>query len=176
MHPGFLRVLSVFFFISAAAFSYAGELNTRYAVVVYDNDEQLYKFNKRMSLGHLSYLMRDRDCLLLKDEVGCKVDVAVEKVEEILEMFPGELKFKIILLPSSADVRELHRKKYGRDIDYIAFYSLREKTVFLSIKDINLGVFAHEITHAVIDSYFNNKPPAKIHEILGRYVESQISY
>ena len=60
------------------------------------------------------------------------------------------------------------------DVDFIAFYSPKTKTVYFSLKDLYLKVFAHELAHAVIDHYFEKAPPTKIHEMLAQYVENQL--
>ena len=71
-------------------------------------------------------------------------------------------------------MREIFRKKYGRDVDYIAFYSPRDKTVYVSVSDVELTVLAHEIGHVIIDFYYGMATPQKIHEVLAQYVEEHL--
>jgi len=56
-------------------------------------------------------------------------------------------------------------------VDYIAFYSRRYETIYISVDDAHIGVLAHEISHAIMDHYFGVPPPAKINEVLGQFVE-----
>ena len=95
-------------------------------------------------------------------------------VQEILEMYPAKLRFTITLLPSKKEVQEQYRQQYDRDVEFIAFYAPETDTVYVSVKDIDLHVFAHELAHVIIDHYFNRAPPVKIHEVLAQYVETQI--
>jgi hypothetical protein len=89
-------------------------------------------------------------------------------------MFPRELKITIVLLSTDDEVQRIYRDKYGRRVDYIAFYSPRDKTIFISVNDISLGVLAHELAHVIIDRYYGIPTPVNIHEILAQYVESHI--
>jgi hypothetical protein len=150
------------------------ELKTQYATVVYEKEEQLRTFNREVSLGSLSYLLRNRKSITVEDEVRNKLDVIIDKVQTILDMYPGGLNFRIILLSTDAEVRKAYRDRYGSSVDYIAFYAPRDKTVFISVADIRLGVLAHELAHVVINHYFLNSPPRKINEVLAQFVETHL--
>ena len=150
------------------------ELNTRYASIAYNSEDHLRKFNKEIALGSISYLLRNRRSITVDDEIRNKVDVIVEKVEAILEMHPKELRFTVSLLPSENEVHEIYRKKYGKSVDFVSFYSPRDRTIFVSVKDIDLAVLAHEIAHAIIDLYYGMTTPSKIQELLAQYVESHL--
>lgn len=167
----FLACISVLSVVLPAG---AAEIETRFATVVYERDDLLRRFNEEVSLRSLSYLLRNRGSLTMADEVRNKIDVIVERVETILEMFPKTLKFTVVLVASDQEVRKVYKNRYGRHADFIAFYSPREKTVYVSVRDANLHVFAHEIAHVVIDQYFGVSPSVKIHEVLAQFVESHI--
>jgi hypothetical protein len=167
-------ILIGFFFLSSAAVSSGYELKTAYATVIYEKEGLLRQFDRKVSLGSLSYLLRNRTNVTSVDEVKNKVDVLVERVEAVLDMFPGGLNFKILLLPSQEDVQKIFRRKYGRGTDYVAYYSPNEKTVYVSVNDIRIGVLAHELTHVILDNYFVVSPPEKIHEVLAQFVELHI--
>lgn len=171
------RLIFTAFFILFSVFAslvYGYELKTSYATILYDSEDQLKKFNKEVALGSLSYLMRGRKNITIEDETKNKVDVIVERVENILEMFTKDLAFKIVLLSSDNEVQKIYRNKYGKSVDYIAFYSPRDKTVFISVRDVNLRVFAHEIAHVIVDHYYGIPTPSKIHEVLAHYVETHL--
>ncbi len=164
-------VLTLLLFFTSV---YAGEINSRYTAIVYSNETQLRKFNKEIKLGSLSYLMKDRTSISFEDEIKNKMDVLIEKVESILEMYPRQIKISIVLLDSEKEVQGVYYKKYGRNVDFIAFYSPKDKTIYLSINDVELAVLAHELAHAVIDHYYGIMTPAKIHEVLAQYVETHL--
>lgn len=166
----FLSLAYVLFSTSASA----GEIKSRYTTIIYSNESQLRKFNKEVSLGSLSYLMRNKTSIGFEDEIKNKLDVLIEKVESILEMYPREFKISIMLLDSDKEVQVIYQRKYGKNVDFIAFYSPRDKTIYLSLKDVELAVLAHELAHAVIDHYYGITTPAKIHEVLAQYVETHL--
>jgi acyl transferase domain-containing protein len=152
----------------------AGEIETRYATIIYDNDDLPREFNKGVRLRGLSYLTGNRSNLTITDEVKNKVDIISERVQLVLEMYVKTLKYKIVLLASSREVRRVYRAKYGKDVDFISFFSPGEKTIYLSTDDANLRIFAHEVAHAVIDQYFRVSPSVKIHEMLAKYAETHL--
>jgi len=162
------------FFIMSVSPSFGYELKTVYATIMYENEKLLRQFNKEVSLGSLSYLTRNKTSITADDEIKNKLDAVVERIEAVLDMFPRELKFKVVLLPSDTDVQKIYRNKYGKTVDYIAFYSPRDKTVFFSVDDISLDVLAHELTHVILDYYFGVSPPEKIHEVLAQFVEAHL--
>lgn len=167
-------ILTGLFFIMSGSLAFGSELKTQYSTIVYENEKLLRQFNKEVSLGSLSYLTRNKTSITAGDETRNKLDAVVERIETILDMFPRELKFKVILLPSDADVQRVYRTKYGKTVNFIAFYSPRDKTVFFSVDDISLDVLAHELTHVILDYYFGVSPPEKIHEVLAQFVEAHL--
>ena len=175
MRPGFISILLAgLFMVVFVSAAHGLEVKTRNASVIYEKEDLLRKFNRNIRLGSLSYAARNRTSITVEDEVRNKVDVILERVEAVLAMFPGNLDFTIILLHSDRDVRKVYTGKFGKKVDFISFYSPRDKTVYISVDDVRLGVLAHELAHVVIDFYYETPTPAKIHEILAQFVESHI--
>jgi hypothetical protein len=167
-------VLIIGFVLLAHAAAFEHELKSRYAAVVYSSDDQLRRFDEEISLGSLSYLLRDKKSVTVDDEVRNKLDVLIERVESILSMYPKEVMFTLRLLPSDEEVQRIFKKKYGKEVDYISFYSPRDRTIYVSVRDIDTGVLAHELAHLIIDLYYGIGTPQKIHEVLAQYVESHL--
>lgn len=157
-----------------AAGSHAGTLESRYATIIYDNDELLREFNKSLRLRGLSYLVGNRTSLTVADEAKNKVDIVAERVQLVLGMYVKTLKFKVVLLSSAREVRRVYRAKYGRDVDFISYFSPAEKTVYISVDDVQLHIFAHEVAHAVVDQYFRVSPSVKLHEMLAKFAEANL--
>ncbi|MDQ7786789.1 MAG: hypothetical protein RDU01_04205 [Thermodesulfovibrionales bacterium] len=175
MHGNICRVVVIILFISSlSSISWAHELKSRFTTIVYNSEDLVRKFNKELSLGRLSYLLKNRPGITVEDEVGNKVDVIIERVETILEMFPRDVKFTIILLPSEDEVQAVYKNKYGRSVDYIAFYAPKDRILYISVRDVDIGVLAHEIAHVIIDFYYGISTPTKIHEVLAQYVETHL--
>jgi hypothetical protein len=153
----------------------AKEVKSRYVTLCYSHQELLTDFNGEIELGRkLNAFVRKNSILTAEDEVLAKLDAIIEKAETILEMFPDQLHIKIVLLEKSADVARVFKEKYGKNVDHIAFYSLSEDTIYISVDDSRLEVLAHEIGHAIVDHYFKVRPPYNVHELMAQFVEKRI--
>lgn len=177
MHFRNLKILvPVFLLLFFTAGTAAGfEIQTRYATIEYENAKDLQRFNRKLRMGSLGFRLSGKKNETVEDEVRNKIDVIVEKVEVVLEMFPDDMKFKIVICDSMKGVREEYKRIYGVERDYIAFYSPGRDTVFYSAKNINLRIASHEIGHVVAEKYFDVSPPVKIHEVLAQYAERHIT-
>jgi hypothetical protein len=158
----------------AATAAYGQEIKTHYVLLVYNDDEYLRQFDAQVSSRSLSCRINKRSALTAAEEAACKLDVIVDRVEAILDLFPRSLNFIVVLLPTSREVQQLYMSKYGGIADYVAFYSPRDNTVYVSANDVRVGVLAHELTHVIICHYFPQPPPAVIQEVVAQYVDSQI--
>jgi predicted RND superfamily exporter protein len=148
---------------------------SRYVTLKYGSKEILRKFNEELDLtSSLTRVMR-KNTVTMEDEVLAKVDIIVEKAESVLDMFPNNLHMTLILLPSSADVARAFYQKYQKNVNYLSFYSLSEKTIYISVDDTNLHVVAHEISHAIVDHFFDVRPPYNIHELMAQFTEKHIT-
>lgn len=152
----------------------AQEILTHTARIRFEGDEDLRQFNKRVKLGTFSFRFGRQNRVTMADEVKNKLSLTITQVQEILEMFPRGMKFDIVLLPSKKEVRRIYWEQFNREVKFIAFYSTKTNTVYLSVQDVNISILAHELAHVVINHYFENAPPVKIHEVLAQYVESQM--
>lgn len=155
---------------TAAAF----DLEGRFVTLSSPDGPTLSRFNKNVKAGLFSSLFANRSFLTQEEEVLNKVEQITTRVQQVLEMAPPGMRFKVSLMNSPADVQQVYRQMYNRSVDFIAFYSPQANTVFIAVDEVNLRVVAHEIAHAVINHYFQNAPPVKIHEMLAQYVESQV--
>jgi len=168
-----IGLLTSAFLLAGAVQGRAAEIESRYTTIVYDREDLLQRFNDEVRLRGLSYLMRTRTSLTAADEAKNKLDVVIERVQKVLEMYP-KLKIRVVLVASDADVAAAYKRLYGRTVDFIAFYSPREKTVYVSVSDVNLHVIAHELAHVVVDHYFGISPSARIHEVLAQFAETHL--
>lgn len=151
------------------------ELNTRYATIVYENQGALRKFNKKLNMGSLNYLLAGEKNETVEDEVRNKIDLIIEKVETVLDMYPEDINFSITIFESTKGVQAEFQRLYRQEVEYIAFYAPTEDTVFYSAKNATLRVVSHEIGHVVAEKYFVVSPPVRIHEVLAQYAEMHIT-
>lgn len=169
-------VFLLFLHVGTISSALCEELKTRYATVRYDDIALLQKFNDEIYLGRqLSLQLHQQKAFTIQDELQNKLNIIVEKVETVLDMFPAKLYVTMVLLPSSKEVQEIYMQKYGNRVNHVAYYSLSEKTIYLSVSDVNLNVLAHEIGHIVVDHYFPVRAPYKIHELLAQFAEAHVN-
>lgn len=149
---------------------------SRYATIICSDPELLKEFNDKLYLGrNLSRMIKRKNLITVGDEVQAKIDLIVEKVEVVLDMFPEKLQFNLVLLPTSRDVSAVYKKNYGKSVNHIAYYSLTQKTIYISVKDTRLKVLAHEIGHMVADNFFQVRPPYTIHELMAQFAEKHVT-
>lgn len=154
----------------------AQEPKSRYATLIYTDDQVLREFNDNLRLNRkLSYAMRKKNVVTAADEVLAKADIIIEKVQVVLDMFPGKYHVRLVILPDSSDVAAVFKKRYGKKVNHIAYYSLSEKTIYISADDASLRVLSHEIGHSVIDHYFKVRPPYNIHELMAQFAEKHVT-
>lgn len=153
----------------------AQEQRSRYATLSYPNREVLQEFDDNLRLNRkLNYAMR-KNVVTVADEVLAKIDIIIEKVQIVLDMFPEYYHVNLVLLPDDDDVARMYKRKYGKRVDHIAYYSLSEKTIYISVDDTRLRVIAHEIGHSVVDHYFKVRPPYTIHELMAQFAEKHVT-
>jgi hypothetical protein len=162
--------------IFQAPFESKAQGKSRYVTLKYSDKQLLHDFNDQLFLGRkLSYYLRNKEIITVEDEVLAKLDTIIEKAETVLEMFPSDLHITFVLLPSRKEVSSAYKDKYGKQANHIAYYSLQEDTIYISVKDTKLQVIAHEIGHAIVDHYFQVRPPYNIHELLAQFTEKHIT-
>jgi len=152
------------------------EVKSRYATLHYNTKQFLHDFNSQIRLGRkLNFIVRKKNIVTIEDEVLAKIDTIIEKAEVVLDMFPDNMHIHIVLLETSDDVNRIYKQKYGKKANHIAYYSLAEDTIYISVDDARLRVLAHEIGHAVVDHYFKVRPPYNIHELMAQFTEKHIN-
>ena len=178
MNNSVLKVISVFFLVSVC-FPYLAmaEAKSRYVTLHYNSREMLREFNDSIDLGQkLGYLIKKKkNIVTVEDEVLAKLDAIMEKAEVVLDMFPEKLHIEVVLLATSDGVSQVFSQKYGKKANHIAYYSLSEDTVYISVEDAKLAVIAHEFGHAIVDHYFSDRPPYTIHELMAQFAEKHIT-
>lgn len=125
---------------------------TKYTTIHYKDDKDLSDFLWHLGGTHIDFA---RD----KDMASNRVDRIVERVETIIDMRPKDLNIDVYL--------QRGELKYNE----IAFYQYKTNSIYLSVDKVSDGVFAHEVSHAIVNRYFAAPPPSKIQEIITQYVD-----
>ena len=177
-HSLFVKT-SGFLFIAAALLlllagqARAAQLKTPYATIQFENRDALRDFNHKIECKYESGFCLGSN-LLLEASAGLLISTMVEDIEKLLDMYPQNLQFHIEVLASPKDVKNIYQALYGKEKDYIAFYSPRNGTIYVAASSLKRSVLIHEMAHAIIDRYFDRSPPVKIHELLAQYVEGEL--
>lgn len=180
MHLWITRILIILFLVYLPEKLFPQEswlseekIISRYSRVFYEDIETLRLFNRRVKLGSLSYILKKRypKEISLEKQVSEKIDIIVDRVKTILDMYPKNFKVDIKITPDSNLVKSIYKKRYYRGTEFVAFYSPQERTIYISAEDAKSNILAHELAHSIIDQYFGVAAPVKIHEILAQYVD-----
>lgn len=176
MHFRNLKILvPVFLLLFFTAGTAAGfEIQTRYATIEYENAKDLQRFNRKLRMGSLGFRLSGKKNETVEDEVRNKIDVIVDKAGEVLQLYPANLKFKIVIRKSQKGVWAEWDRLYYTKEKFIAFYSPGENTVFYSSKNINIEIVAHEIGHVIAENYFERPIPRNLHEMMAKDVQRRI--
>lgn len=152
-------------------------LETRHAVLHYQSLEDLARFESNVRYGHgfgRFFSPRPKGDDLL-NAVAVKVDALYERVQEILDMRGDMAKVVLRLYPNQDALALAYRALTGSsNLRVRAWYMYERNTIYLNARDVNEGIVAHEMAHAIIDHYLLVRPPRATAEILARYVDEHL--
>ncbi len=151
------------------------ELKSRYATITYYDQSHLKRFNNELYMDRLRSLVRSQAADTIEEEVVVKINVIVEKAMKVMDMFPENLDFSIVIHPNERDVQREFKEIYDVNVAYIAFYSPHLNRIYYSANNGTLRVVTHEIAHVIVETYFKVPPPQRIHEVLAQYAEKHIN-
>ncbi len=169
-------VLIVYLCIPAITAAQGQDIKTKYSRVIYTDIDDLKEFNSSLRIGPLDYLLKHRakGDDTLSGRVAEKVDIILERVETILEMYPRNFRVDIKIIHNSKEVDKIYRERYSKKVDFISFYFPLERVIYISSEDSSSNILAHELAHAVIDQYYGGITPVKVQEILAQYVDEHL--
>ena len=117
------------------------------------------------------------DALLKKDNQDAQgiltkvLDALYLEVSDILDIHIYSFHGNIKILPDQNSVSTVFKNFFKTDFPERSFYLHEKNTIYISLSDLNSGMLAHEISHAIISHYFVVPPPTKIQEVLSGFVE-----
>ena len=153
-------------------------IETKHTIIDYQSPEDLKTFNKKVvyysARWNLKSLFSPSGSNSLPDKLKKKVDALYERVQEILDM---RKRMNKVIINISHDEKQLHAafyKIFKKKCSVRAFYIYKYNTIYINADDLNEGMLAHELAHAIIDHYFTVRPPEATAEILARYVDRHL--
>jgi hypothetical protein len=102
------------------------------------------------------------------------LDALYLEVCDILDIHIYSLKIDLKVVPDKNAVAEVLAGYLGRRPNMPSFYYSQKNAIYISAQDFNLGMFSHEVAHAIITHYFVVPPPEKVQEVLAGYVEYSV--
>jgi len=93
------------------------------------------------------------------------------KVSDILDIHLDDVKINLWIVPDQQAIGELLRENYGQYVEAPSFYWHERSAIYVSAKDLTLGILAHEIAHVIVSHYFVVPPPGKVQDVLCGYAE-----
>ena len=156
----------------AYAVDHSVEVNTAFAKVQFDRKSDLKEFTRSVGCT-----MESTVCLgsnsMLEASVGMIIGSMVDDIKNLLELYPKDLQFHIHVMSNPKDVQKIYQSLYDDKKDYIAFYSPQNKTIYVAAGGLKNSVLRRQLVYAVVDSYFEEAPPAVVHQLLAKYVEGE---
>ena len=148
------------------------EIQSRFASLDYQNSADLNRLYKALRDG-FGFGFNGGSAVKVEAEIRNRLDEFAGRVQEILDMHPKNFHYRLCLLPDRQAVNARYYAEYKKQPDFIAYFSPKSDTIYVSLDDLERTVIVHELAHAVIHHYFNQAPPVKIHELLAQYVQNQ---
>jgi hypothetical protein len=140
----------------------------------YAEEADLRTVDRRVSIRWLKDRPSNIKELSLPGVVSRKFDVIRMNVERVLDMYPRGSIVSFNVLRDQDAVEEVLLKKFGNKKSYEAFYSKRDKHIYLAADRANTNKVAHELAHAVVDLELGSAVPETVHEILAKYVDAHL--
>jgi hypothetical protein len=158
-------------------------LETEHTILLYHSRKDLEDFDYEVDYsegGVFSRLFSSSDSDDYLNKVRNKIDHLFRRVQKILDM--RKLMKKVIieiysdrdaLRQAYARIYGPHRRSRGSEIPR-SWYRYSTNTIYVNVEDVNEGILAHEMAHAIIDHYLVVRPPRATAEILARYVDTHL--
>jgi hypothetical protein len=169
----FLAAVMTLCFLSAtgAETTPPKSMETRYTSISYPGDKGLLEFDHKIAPASAVLARDNAKAVEMTKE---HVDRIIFRVKMLLDMYPPNFHFNIIVFDTNDEIKNAYRGFGMTGAVPIAFYRHKSRTIYLSIDKIAPGIFAHEVAHAVINTFFPSPPPSQVQEILAQYVDRHL--
>ena len=153
-------------------------LSTKYTVIHFQSDRDLEKFNAAIdySIGWgFMALFGGSEGKDFSAKLTKKIDELFARAQEILDMRKYMNRVQINIYSDNEKLQDAYLREVKTPGEYRAWYLFEQNTIYLQVEDINEGMLAHEMAHAIIDNFFQVRPPPASAEILARYVDAHLN-
>ncbi|MFH1854691.1 MAG: hypothetical protein ABH815_05205 [Candidatus Omnitrophota bacterium] len=177
-----LFLLASFMILSISVNGYANDFSHRveseYFTVYYQDQVDPLGVAYKIKVDSYARLSGDRYKVTTDDNpndvLSQNVDALFNEVSDILDMHIYSYHGIVKICRDSEALKKAYVGLFDRELKAESFYYHEENTIFVNAADLNPGILAHEISHALINHYFVVVPPVKVQEVLSGYVEYNI--
>lgn len=99
------------------------------------------------------------------------LDSLYGEVSDILDIHMYSFEGTLVIVADQPAVAREFRAIFGADFGERSFYLAEKNTIYISFRDLTLGMLGHEIAHAILTRYFVVPTPVTVQEVLAGYVE-----
>ena len=148
------------------------KIETGYTVIKFNDEEIVSKFADKICYGMslLGAIGKTNENI-----ITTSVDGIFRKVEVLLGIDKSfDQKVIVNVYDTKQSLKDAFYQTYKYHTDLRAWYSFHLNTVFCTVEDIDSGMLAHELGHAIVDNYFGFKPPTETAEILSKHVDTHL--
>ena len=173
-------LLSVFFgalLLTNQVYAQARSIQTKYFTVNYYEGCDLTRLADKLDVRHflnIDMISQGYSTKNITSLISQAVDAIYLEVCDILDIHIYSLKGVINILPDTNSVARIIAQYSGKSISSPSFYFSSQNTIYISFNELNAGMLAHEMGHALITHYFVVAPSPKVQEVLTGYVEYSI--
>jgi len=153
-------------------------LPTKYTVIRFQSDRDLEQFNSNIDYspgGGFKALFSGSGGKDFNAKLIQKIDDLFVRAQEILDMRKYMNRVKIDIYSNKEKLQQAYRREVKTQGEFRAWYLFEQHTIYLQVEDINEGMLAHEMAHAIIDNFLQVRPPPVSAEILARYVDAHLN-
>ncbi len=146
--------------------------------IIYPTDINLKKLEARLRSRWFTVSSTEKDLYSnqtypIEKRIIARLESILLRTKQVLTMYPNvELKIKVFR--NREELSQEYLRLLGTLQRYKSFYIHGFETIYSSMQDISDSEIAHEMAHAIIDSYFRVIPPEKTAELLATYVDSHL--
>ena len=179
IHTLYLVFVSIWLFAAEECSAEDGlyVIETKHMTLVFNEIDDVELLNDAInyppeSLASFFYVNTDSENT--QQELIQRVDLLFEKVQQILDMHKEMRKIRVRLFSNADQLDVAYSKIYHKKNTMRGWYVHEFNTIFLNVRDVHEGVFAHELGHSIIDHFLSVRPPRATAEILAKYVDKHL--
>ncbi len=155
------------------------KIESKYFAIYYSPQIDISKLSQQLNITAVDKILAGKSIgedIASEPELAKMIDILYGLVGDIVDMHIYNFKGNVKVCQNQAQLNNIYRNLFGKDLAsyMVSFYVNDISTIYISGESFRREVLGHEIAHAILNHYFVVSPPAKVQEILAKYVEYQL--